>query len=391
MKNILFVTCWYPYPLKPWKSYFVKEHALAISKQGYNVKVLHINLIEGNSVFKSGIFERQTELDETELRITSRFYKKLYGLLPFYFLYIPGIKRVYRKLIKEFKPDLLHANVVFQAGIITRQLKRKSNIPYIIAEHLHSIPDLLKNPLFRYLIKNTIREAKAITAVSDFHKSQLGKLKSGNFYPDKITVIPNVVRPHAKQDLKINYPAEPGKYNLLMIANLSVKKHEAKRPDLVIHALTQIKHKIDKEVRLVLIGGGERAKNLEKICEDNGIELIQTGFLRKEYVYEYYKQTDYFLHASKIETFSLVVAEALLFGIPCLVSANTALRERIEPFSGLLVENTVEAWADGILKLTQTQWDREKIKDHYKNLYTPESVGKAFDDLYKSLISCETS
>ncbi|MGM0648240.1 MAG: glycosyltransferase [Bacteroidota bacterium] len=385
MKNILLTTCWYPYPLKPWKSYFVKEHALAIAKQGYNVKVLHVHVINGKSVFNVEIMNRQTELDETEVRITSRYHKKLYGLLPFFYMLLPGVKTLHRRLFKDFKPDLIHANVVFQAGILSRLLSRKFDVPYVITEHLTSIPKLVRNPLFRYWIKNSVRSARAISTVSEFHRNQLLKINELNIDKSKVKIVPNVVRPHTKSNLKIAYPANPEKYNFLMVANLTIKKHQPKRPDLVIKALAQIKDQLDKGIRLVLIGGGERVKFYEDICHDNDIELVQTGFIQKEYVYEYYRQTDFLLHASEIETFSLVVAEASLFGIPCLVSNNTALKERIEPFSGILTDNTVDAWAEGILKLTSTSWDREKIKAHYKNLYTPGSVGKEFRMLYENL------
>ena len=385
MNNILFITCWYPYPQKPWKSYFIKEHALTIKQQGFNIRVLHINVVEGSQLFKTEIFERLNELNETEIRITSRFDKKIYGLLPFLFPYIPGIKKVYRNLIRDFKPDLLHANVVFQAGVIARILRNKFSIRYIITEHLSGIPALIKNPLFKYFIKRSVKGAEKITTVSEFHKSQLLTLKEIYFQPQKFIVISNVVRPHTKTDVHIKYPANPDKYNFLMIANLTIKKHQPKRPDLVIKALAKLKDELKKPARLVLIGGGERVKYYENMCYENNIELVQTGFIPKEYVYEYYKQTDFLLHASEIETFSLVVAEALLFGIPCLASDNSALKERIKPFSGLLVDNSVDSWAYGIQKLVQTQWDREKIKNYYRNLYTPESVGKAFHNLYKSL------
>ena len=385
MNNILFITCWYPYHQKPWRSYFIKEHALTIKQQGFNIRVLHINVVQGSHLFKTEIFERLNELNETEIRITSRFDKKIYGLLPFLFPYIPGIKKVYRKLFRDFKPDLLHANVVFQAGVIARILSNKFSIRYIITEHLSGIPALIKNPLFKYFIKRSVKGAEKITAVSEFHKSQLLTLKEIYFQPQKFIVIPNVVRPHTKTDVHIKYPANPDKYNFLMIANLTIKKHQPKRPDLVIKALAKLKDELKKPARLVLIGGGERVKYYENMCYENNIELVQTGFIPKEYVYEYYKQTDFLLHASEIETFSLVVAEALLFGIPCLASDNSALKERIKPFSGLLVDNSVDSWAYGIQKLVQTQWDREKIKNYYRNLYTPESVGKAFHNLYKSI------
>lgn len=385
MKNILFITCWYPFPEKPWKSYFVKEHALAIAKQGYNLQVYHINVVKGDAFFKTRIFERENELREIEYRIITRFDKKLYGLLPVLYRFLPGIQTLHQTLLKDFQPDLLHANVVFQAGEIARILSKKCKLQYLITEHLTSIPELIKNPLFRNFINSAFKKTKAISVVSDFHKRQILKLKRLNLSYEKLFVIPNVVRPHLSNDTMIKHELKNDKVNFLMIVNIRRKKHQAKKPELAVEGLIRLKQKTNICIRLVLIGGGIHENLIKQKCKKNGIEFIQTGFIPKEQVYEYYKSVDFLLHPSKIETFSLVVAEALLFGVPCAVSNNTALVERIKPFSGLLINNTEEEWARGIYELVYTSWDREKIKNYYKDLYTPETVGHEFDRLYKNL------
>lgn len=57
-----------------------------------------------------------------------------------------------------------------------------------------------------------------------------------------------------------------------------------------------------------MIGGGDRLNDLKELCSKNELEAYFTGYIPKKLIAEHLQQADYFVHASTIETFGVVVA-----------------------------------------------------------------------------------
>lgn len=141
---------------------------------------------------------------------------------------------------------------------------------------------------------------------------------------------------------------EKGKQNIVCIGRLTYQKGF----DRLIDAFGQIRERVSGETHITIIGSGEdetllreliRAKHLE-----NQVKLI--GYL--ENPYPVLKQADWFVLSSRDESFALVVAEAMVLGVPVMSTRCTGPVELLQDGkAGLLVENSTEGIRDGLLQI----------------------------------------
>lgn len=115
--------------------------------------------------------------------------------------------------------------------------------------------------------------------------------------------------------------------------------------------------KLDYE--LWILGEGWARARLEELIDKyklNNVKLL--GF--KENPYKYIKQGDLFVCSSKNEGFSLVLAEAMILGLP-VISTNCSGPNELLNFGeyGFMVENTEEDLYDGLKEILN---DKEKLK-----------------------------
>ena len=98
-------------------------------------------------------------------------------------------KYFYKNISSEFKPDIIHSNVLYPAAIMGDWLAKKENKPHIITEHWSGVDKFLSKSLYAGFGNKAYDRAKNITAVSGFLKNSLSKHVS----PKKIIIVPNVI------------------------------------------------------------------------------------------------------------------------------------------------------------------------------------------------------
>lgn len=115
-------------------------------------------------------------------------------------------------------------------------------------------------------------------------------------------------------------------YRILTVGRLTRQK----RYDIAIEAMRLIKEKAGVPVRWYAMGEGELRKELEAQIKDNGLQddFILMGV--KNNPYPYYKQCDFYVHATQFEGKSIAVQEAQMFGKPILATDCSGNREQIE-------------------------------------------------------------
>ena len=167
--------------------------------------------------------------------------------------------------------------------------------------------------------KRTLSKADAIVAVSDFEKSLI--CHDFGISEDRVTVIPNGVDFSEFEGLKRR--DHKGR-TILYVGYLASFKGA--------QYLVEVMPKLPKDVRLKIVGGGPMKPFLEKRALELGVSGrvdFYSNLLRKDLL-QMYADADVFALLSKYEAYSIVVAEALTAGTPCIVTNTSALQEWID-------------------------------------------------------------
>ena len=153
-------------------------------------------------------------------------------------------------------------------------------------------------------------------------------------------------------------------------------------PDLIFKALNEFSKNAVKKITLNVVGEGYLIEELKKSRWNFTINYL--GNLSPQKLAEIHQQSDYFLHASDIETFSIVIAEALATGTPVLASRAGAISELMNEDNGILSENTNESWLEGLKKITQKNYNHKLISKN-SDSFSLLKIGNKFKELYDSL------
>ncbi|MDR8394068.1 glycosyltransferase [Aliifodinibius sp. S!AR15-10] len=380
--KVLFVTCWYPHQGFPNRGIFVHEHAKAVARQGGEVKVFHLWVEENSAIWK--VEERKFVKDDVEVFsvvIHSRFQRFIYGNTPL----MRALGRYYYKsrIAQVFSPDIIHGNVIYQAGIIAEKLAIPALKPFVISEHWSKLDWYFGRKILSYQAKKVYEKASAVLPVSDILKENIQKHLDQK---DHLITIPNVV------DTELFFYEEKTSddlpVDLLMVMNY---QNSQKRPEMLLQALSRLPGELHQKFRLTMIGRGNNKVETKAYWDELGLqsEIRFTGELAKEKVAEAMRGADYFVQPTNMETFGVTVAEALCSGLPCLVSNAGALPELVDKKSGVLLENRVDDWVKALKDILEEKYhfDRQKIANRYKDKFSYEMVGKQFLEVYDDVLN----
>lgn len=370
--KVLFISSWYPNSTNPLKGVFVKKHAAAIKSAGIDIEVLAIIVSYSTKFFERRESKTTDENGVTThtIELNSRFYKIIHVdlLLQFNFLK----KYFYKKIEPVFKPDLIHSNVLFPAAIMGYWLSGKEKIPHVITEHWSKVDNFFSKSVYSKSGRKAYNSAAFVTVVSEFLRKSVSKHFDN---PETIKVVPNVVDTNV---FKYKAKSIADKIIFCCVAHWT----GGKRPDLLFDALEKFAKSTQKPVVLNVIGEGDLIEELKQ--KKWNFEVNYLGNLFKQEMAEKLQEANFFLHASNMETFSIVIAEALATGTPVLASNVGAIPELINKENGLLCENKIESWHEGINELIKTNFEHKKIAELAQN-YDSKKIGIKFSELYKKI------
>jgi L-malate glycosyltransferase len=235
---------------------------------------------------------------------------------------------------------------------------------------------ILKHPIYKRLALKVYRSSEAILCVSNFLANNIGKA-TGN---SNMLIIPNII----DSDL-FCYATKLPTVEQAHIACCATW-NSPKRLDLIVRSLLQFAPKTNKNFTLYVIGNGVQLEEFKTIDCPRNLIIQWLGHVKKHEITNILVKSDFFMHASEIETFSIVIAEALSTGTPVLASNVGAIPELINSSNGILVDNTLEGWLKGLHEITKRQYDHEAIAASVAEKYSPASIGQKIDEVYKHIL-----
>ena len=145
--------------------------------------------------------------------------------------------------------------------------------------------------------------------------------------------------------------------------------------------MNEIQQKSTVSLELNLIGEGPLLQEIKAL--ESSFKINYLGRKNKQEIATILQQSNYFLHGSTIETFSVVIAEALCSGVPVIASQVGAIPELISPENGITARNNVEDWVKAIQNGMQKNYDQKAIASNCAQKYKETKIGELFLEFYR--------
>ena len=304
----------------------------------------------------------------------------LYGLD--YDLPLPSLSRKFKNEIKNSDFDIVHIHSPFGVGKIGVKYAKKKGIPVVATMHSQYKKDFLKethnckwlsNMLLRKVMKvfNSCDECWAVNGkVAEIYYKEYGA-------KELPIVHNNGTELKANEDLsflpelKKKYNIEEGQKVFLFVGRLTTLKNI----DFIVKSLAEVKSK-GLNFKMLFVGSGPDEELLKNLIKDLGLEddIILLGkIMDRDYLSQIYAMADLFLFPSLYDCSSLVQIEAASQKTPALFLKEAATADAvIDNVNGYIADNSIEAYANKILKIFQDEKEHEKI------------CNKAYEDLFLS-------
>ncbi len=207
---------------------------------------------------------------------------------------------------------------------------------------------------------------------------------------DRVTV---AYHPLAKRDTATAQPRPRGADERLRVGFLG-RLHPKKNLDLVIDAVAQLPDHIE----LIVAGGGTLLEEMQRHAERRGVQarVKWLGFVSPDERTQFLDRIDVLVMPSTFESFGMSAAEAMLDGVPVIVSEHTGIAEVIRRHSaGVVVPPDAESVAAAIVRL---DGDRDALAalavagpQAVRDELSFERVGTSLREAYKRALEAGTA
>ncbi|MDA3614288.1 glycosyltransferase family 4 protein [Polluticaenibacter yanchengensis] len=383
---LLWICSWYPNKTSLYDGDFIQRHAESVALYK---KVVVVTFYKDNNITEGKSFEIERN-EKGNLKEYIVYYKapeysinRVDNLLNI-FTYLKIGKIVLAKIVNEMGvPELFHAHIILNAGMLARWASNKYKVPYFLSEQwVEYLPEA--KPNFRninYWSKRKWQKvtagAKGVSAVSKYLGAHLTRLQP---------VINPVRIPNVVNDLVFNMNDIDGKVesgNVIRFLHISTGTYQKNMEGMM--AAFDLLQRDGVAFELSLILSREARKKLSVLIDRPYVKLLSER--SQVELALLYKTHDAFVLFSRYETFGCVIIEANACGLPVIGSDMAVLKEIIQHGkNGLLARN--EDPADlyerllEYLKCTST-FDKQGMSAHAIKAFNYSVVGKQFLDFYE--------
>lgn len=379
--NILMIARGYPTPKEPQWGCFEQDQAEALQRYGHRVVVVSVD---------SRFLWRMRKIGTT-------IYNKN-GVVYYNLFWVPGaivnllggsrlslyirqlqLLRLYKMIIAKYgKPDVVYGHFFANTamGVV---LKQKFGLPLVGIEHAARFNDDILDKHTKELSNLAYANTDAMIAVSESLRQRL----YFHFHKESFVVHNLVAYEFEKREHK------GVSSDVFQFVSTGTLEHR-KGFDLLISAFfkTQLWR---KNVRLLIIGGGDEEEILHKMIEKVGLsEKIQlVGRKTRAEIVDILCASHAFVLASRSENFSVAVLEALSVGLPVIATICGGIKECINEQNGLLVSvEDVDALSKALVEMYEnySRYDTDYIVSDYQNRFSSAVIAHQLTKIFEGVI-----
>lgn len=291
-----------------------------------------------------------------------------------------------KKIVREFKPDIIHGNVATEAGRYAVTMGQLFHIPVIISEHSAAEYSGVTSFPHHMYANRVYRLSNYNTCVSDHLTEKLKEIfPKYEFHTvyDGIMPVDRVLTGEIQ-----NYRKE-GLVNIVCVAGFYDRYIKG-----IQYLLPAYKNLIEdgEKVYLHIIGGGTYLDEYKEMATDLGIadSIAFYGACERSKVYNIVSDSDFIVSASLVESFGCSVAEGVMLGKPAVGTRCGGLESIINDKTGILVNTKDE---DGLYVAIKTMiseykgYDFDELGKFALERFSIEVVTKQYLDIYDKIVN----
>ncbi|MFL2569354.1 MAG: glycosyltransferase [Flavobacteriales bacterium] len=374
--HVLLLTTSYKSKFNLLSAPFFRDQALALKKNGMQVGVICSLPISFKFVWarKSLKFTLESYTDKGIATIVSPFLSFPKSPNRARKIRLQKGKQIFRKYINENgRPDVIHVHS-FLAGELALWIKQEFEIPYVITEHSSSYERKLLSESDLKLACEVFENSHANIAVSQ----SLSNAIKNYFNNLQFQVIPNIVD---TDYFNLIENRTIDKFQFINIANLNKNKNQLH----LIQSFTQA-FRGNTFYQLLIVGHGPEKNNLQNWIDSNNMnaQIILYGSASREEVKTLLHQSDCFVLSSKIETFGVVLIEAMSCGLPVL-STKCGGPESIVTNDEVGILSDFDSFGENMALMYPKKYNSNTIHkyavDHFSESVIAEKLIKIYNQL----------
>lgn len=280
---------------------------------------------------------------------------------------------LFKKICKELGiPHIVHAHFSVTAYAATAT---KLPCPFVVTEHGSSIIQEPIDPLAKKMAAASYGKADQVLSVS----TSLGKQIQSKFHVTPI-VVPNVV-----DVTHFQYIQHEIHERWISVGSLL----HGKAMDVTIHAFVEYLICFPN-ARLTIVGDGPERSALQTLIDELGLteKVFLAGQCDRSKTGELMANSDYFVLASRFETFGVVYIEALASGLPIVGTQCGGPIDFIDETNGILVTvDDINALKDAMVQVSQNKYNRAEISKQAVERFSPKAISTTLMKIYKKLLT----
>lgn len=200
---------------------------------------------------------------------------------------------------------------------------------------------------------------------------------------DKIEVVYNMINPeeiiHKSEDIN-PYKCSDSTFKLLTVSRLQPEKNLPRIIDIAL----ELKR---RQIRFVwiILGDGPIYDSMKDLIDRNGLNgcIDLHGTSINPYIWMRY--ADLMVHPSLVESFGLVLIEAMALGTPCVAGKSLGAKDIVNKDNGLLVDDNPVDYASAISRLYDNPRLLASLSSRTLHSIDKYTSGRVIDKFYSLL------
>lgn len=284
-----------------------------------------------------------------------------------------------RKAVSRLgKPDILHAHFM-KTGASAAPAANEMGIPFVMTEHSSWLnnPSIPANTIACY--RPTYQQAQRVITVS----KSLGDSMLRHFGVRTTTI-------HNMTDTSLFTPLQTGRsWTELRIVTCG-GLIQRKRHHMTIRAFAKLLGAYPY-ARLTVMGGGSEMGALKQLCVTLGCEgrVEFTDAVSRQVIAEQYRNSDFFVLPSALETFGVVYIEAMAAGLPVIATICGGPEEFVDDSNGLLIPvDDQQKLEDAMLHMASHchAYDKTGISARISERFSAPVISRLIIQVYRKVI-----